>query len=186
MKNNRQIPLFWNEKENDGKIDIGNDLSLKFLNVAKTKLHYYRHNTLIKKVDLSDNPEKRLFVVEAAEQGAVKKRLADTIGISRQSVHNYLEIKENFGTEGLVHGYSIQKAGAGEDSARTTGKNCVVASKRLKSRKFERKSGKNAGKSSLNSILVSPGKVSALTRKKHRLRRNTNGKKPGTPAFLFI
>ena len=37
--------------------------------------------------------------------GATKARLAEALGISRQSIHNYTETKKYFGIEGLIHNY---------------------------------------------------------------------------------
>jgi len=86
--------------------DIGVRLSLKFSKANPSKVSLYKNGTLIKTVDLSDRVAKRLLVVEAVEMGATKIRLAKALQISRQSIHNYIEIKKHFGIEGLIHNYS--------------------------------------------------------------------------------
>lgn len=73
---------------------------------SRQKADLYRHGTYVKGVDLSDKVAKRLFVVEAVDLGAIQLRLAKALGISRQSIHTYLEIRKHFGLEGLIHGYS--------------------------------------------------------------------------------
>jgi hypothetical protein len=45
-------------------------------------------------------------VVETIDLGVVQSRLALALGISRQSIHNYLEIRKHFGLEGLIHSYT--------------------------------------------------------------------------------
>ena len=72
----------------------------------RTAVALYRNGTYIKGADLSEKAALRLFVVDAVELGAMKSRLASALNISRQSIHNYLEIKKYFGIEGLIHSYS--------------------------------------------------------------------------------
>ena len=93
--------------EDNTRIDLGSGLFLE-LNGKRSKLRaaLYRHGTYIKEVDLSDKGAKRLFVLEAVELGARKTRLASALNMSRQSIHNYEEIKKHFGLEGLIHSYS--------------------------------------------------------------------------------
>jgi hypothetical protein len=76
------------------------------LNREKQMATLYRKGTYVRKVDLSDNVAKRLFVVETVELGANQSKLALALNISRQTIHNYLEIKKYFGLEGLIHGYT--------------------------------------------------------------------------------
>ncbi len=67
-----QIPLFHEKQGQDKKdepVGIGNGLSIKFLNESKTDLHFIRNGSIIKKITLSDKVAKRLFVIEAVEQG---------------------------------------------------------------------------------------------------------------------
>ena len=85
---------------------IGARLFLKFSKKDPDKASLYYQDTLIKVVDLSDRVAKRRLVVEAVEMGATKTRLAAALQISRQSIHNYTEIKEYFGLDGLINNYS--------------------------------------------------------------------------------
>jgi hypothetical protein len=85
---------------------IGNRLYLKFSDSTPSKVVLYHNNTLVKIIDLSDKVAKKLLAVEAVEMGAEKKALAGALGVTRQTVHNYTEIKKHFGLEGLIHNYS--------------------------------------------------------------------------------
>ena len=80
---------------------IGRRLYLEFKDDSETHVTLYHNDVLVKTADLADKVAKRFFVVEAVELGATKTRLADTLNISRQTIHNYLEIKKHFGLEGI-------------------------------------------------------------------------------------
>jgi hypothetical protein len=90
--------------------NIGYRLYLKFSDSTPPKVAFYHDNTLVKIIELSDKVAKKLFVVEAVEMGAEKKALAAALGITRQTVHNYIEIKKYFGLEGLIHNYSPSRS----------------------------------------------------------------------------
>lgn len=108
----KQKSLFEADKiSNQIKLDSG--LVLK-INRLKQKATLYRKGTFVKTINLLDNVEKRLFTVEVAELGANITSLASALGITRQTVYNYLEIKKYYGLEGLIHGYTI----SGSDSLR--------------------------------------------------------------------
>jgi hypothetical protein len=79
---------------------------LKFKGVSETQVTLYHNDVPVKTADLADKVAKRLFVIEAVELGATKIRLADALNISRQTIHNYLEIKKHFGLEGLIRNYT--------------------------------------------------------------------------------
>ena len=85
---------------------IGANLSLVFNRKNKHLVTFKNRDVIIKKVDLSDKPAKKLLVVEAVDLGATKSRLADALNISRQTIDNYIGSKERFGTEGLLGGYN--------------------------------------------------------------------------------
>ncbi|MCP4206328.1 MAG: hypothetical protein GY767_04680, partial [Shimia sp.] len=80
---------------------------LELNNEFKGKARLYRGGVLIKSVDLADKVAKKLFIIETIELGAIKSRLAAALDLSRQTLHNYLEIHEHFGVEGLIHGYRM-------------------------------------------------------------------------------
>ena len=92
------------DKKND-KIHLGTGLEIQIINGLKPRARLYRLNVLIKTVDLSDKTARRLFVVEVVELGATKSKLAEALGISRQTIHNYVETQKKFGTEGLINSY---------------------------------------------------------------------------------
>jgi transposase len=87
------------------RIYLGVGLELEITEGIYPKAKLYRRDVYIKTVSLSDKTARRLFVVEVVEFGATKNKLAKALGISRQTIHNYLEIQKNFGREGLVNSY---------------------------------------------------------------------------------
>lgn len=87
------------------KIHLGSGLELQIIDGIKPRARLYRLDVLIKTVDLSDKTARRLFVVEVVELGAIKYKLAEALGISRQTIHNYLETQKQFGMEGLINSY---------------------------------------------------------------------------------
>ena len=99
------FPVVPQKKDYNTKM-IGGRLSLVFNRKNKNLVTLKNCDIIVRKVDLSDKPAKKIFVVEAVELGAVKSRLADALNISRQTIHNYIEIKKKFGTEGLLAGYN--------------------------------------------------------------------------------
>lgn len=103
----KQSGIFKEVEPRDENIKhIGHRLYLKFSDNTPAKAAFYHNNTLVKIIELSDKLAKKLLVVEAVEMGAEKKALAAALGITRQTVHNYIEIKKYFGLEGLIHNYS--------------------------------------------------------------------------------
>jgi len=88
---------------------IGRRLYLKFKDDSETHVTLYHNDVLVKTADLTDKVAKRFFVIEAVELGALKIRLANVLNISRQTIHNYLEIKKHFGLEGLIRNYTPSK-----------------------------------------------------------------------------
>jgi len=90
------------------KADLGNDLLLELHYGYRRQAILYRSGVQIKKVELRDKVEKKLLVTQLVELGAVKIRISEALEISRQSIHNYVEIKKHFGLEGLIHGYTVK------------------------------------------------------------------------------
>ena len=86
---------------------LGKGLVLELNNGLKGKARLYRGSLFIKSVDLSDKVAKKLFIIEAIDLGAIKSRIADTLELSRQTLHNYEEIHAHFGVEGLIHSYRM-------------------------------------------------------------------------------
>ena len=94
------------KKKDDNIKMIGANLSLVFNRSDKHIVTLKNQDIIVKKVDLSDKTAKRVFVVDTVELGATKSRLADALNISRQTIHNYIESKKTFGSEGLLGGYN--------------------------------------------------------------------------------
>lgn len=92
------------------RISLDGGLFLEMIEGNRPKAILYRGSIRIKEVDLSDRVAKRLFVVEAVDLGAKKSGLAEGLGISRQSIHNYLETRKHFGLEGLIHSYAARES----------------------------------------------------------------------------
>ncbi len=107
----KQSALYRDAEPQDENIKpIGYRLYLKFSDSSPSKAALYHNDTLVKIIELSDKVAKKLLVVEAVEMGAEKKALAAALGITRQTVHNYVEIKKYFGLEGLIHNYSPSRS----------------------------------------------------------------------------
>jgi hypothetical protein len=93
------------EVNKDNRIYIGADLFLEITKGYPPIAYLYVNQMLIKKTNLEDKVELRLLVVDAVERGAKKVALAEALGISRQTIHNYEETKKYFGLEGLINSY---------------------------------------------------------------------------------
>jgi hypothetical protein len=107
----KQSTLFKKAQVQDENIKpIGYRLYLKFSDSAPAKVALYHSDTLVKIIEFSDKVAKKLLVVEAVAMGAEKKALAAALGITRQTVHNYVEINKYFGLEGLIHNYSPSRS----------------------------------------------------------------------------
>lgn len=107
----KQKQLFKNQDESPIKL-IGRRCSLGLeVRGGKRGLGIqYNSGYEVKRVDLSDIVAKRIFIVELVEHGAYKSKLAEILSISRQSIDNYIERKELFGTEGLVNSFRTSQS----------------------------------------------------------------------------
>jgi hypothetical protein len=94
----------------DKRTVIGACLEIEIIDGVYPKAKLYRSGIFIKHVDLSDKIAKRLFIIEAVELGAVVSKLARVLGISRQSVYNYIDIKKHFGIEGVINSYQPSRS----------------------------------------------------------------------------
>ena len=88
-------------------IALGKGLRLEFENPREGRAVLYRGDFPIKTVDLGDKVARKLFITEAMELGATQSRLAKALDVSRQTLHNYREIKAHFGMVGLIDGYRM-------------------------------------------------------------------------------
>ena len=105
----QQTVLFKDEKKNNN-IELGLGLTLEFVGgqgKQAKKIILYRQGVNVSTLDPSDKVAKRLFVVEVIEMGAGKSDLATPLASSRQTIHNWMEIKKHFGREGLIQGYNV-------------------------------------------------------------------------------
>ncbi len=92
-------------QENNIRVSLRSGLELSISKGYRPQAKLFRSGVLIKQVDLSDKVATRLFIVETVELGATKSRLAEALGISRQTIHNYEETVKYFGREGLINSY---------------------------------------------------------------------------------
>lgn len=95
--------------ENDDlgrKAPLGKGFVLAFADIERSHCTLLHYGKPIRVVDLSDKVAKKLLVIEAVELKVVQARLAEALGISRQTIHNYRETHKYFGMEGLIHGYN--------------------------------------------------------------------------------
>jgi len=100
-KNNIQL-LFLEPIENEPNMHHLSDLiSVDYKRDLK-KVMLYLHGQYIKQTDLKDKVAKKLFYIELVEMGAKQTRIAEVFGISRQTLHNYMETKRKLGVEALI------------------------------------------------------------------------------------
>jgi hypothetical protein len=95
--------------EQDARLALGKGLVLALENGLKGKVKLYRGDYPIKSVDRRDKVARKLFVTETIELGATQARLAEALDLSRQTLHNYQEVKKHFGVRGLIHGYRLSE-----------------------------------------------------------------------------
>jgi hypothetical protein len=92
------------------RVKIGKYLSIALSGDNKECAILLHQNTLVKTLDNNDKIERKLFIIEAIKLGANKSPLANALGISRQTIDNYLDVYKYFGIEGLIHSYSPKKS----------------------------------------------------------------------------
>lgn len=92
--------LFGSEK-NEGKLLIGSKLHII---IRENKIEIYKNDIFTEVKPISVDFEKRLAVVELINNyGAMKKRLAVVMDISRQTIDNWLGSYEKYGAKGLIN-----------------------------------------------------------------------------------
>jgi hypothetical protein len=92
---------------NNDRSNIGKCYELAVHGGKKGTAILYHHSIETERVDLSDTPAKRIFIVRLVERKVNQRRLAEKLNISRQTIHNYVERKEHFGLEGLINSYHV-------------------------------------------------------------------------------
>ena len=101
-KNLRIMESLFVEQES-GFYFIGNSLAIKKTS-DKNIVHLYKNGSFVKRQPLHPVIEKRSFVVDLVErQGATQTKLAASLGITRQSIINWVNIYRKHGTVGLVN-----------------------------------------------------------------------------------
>jgi len=86
--------------KNTNLIPIGNGFSLKI--ISDDNVEFYHFEKLLKVVPRKPQIDFRLFVIELARSYALqKKKIAEALGISRQSIDNWLDIYHQHGVSGL-------------------------------------------------------------------------------------
>ena len=117
------------KKKDDNTKLIGANLSLVFNRRNKNLVILKNRDVIVKKVDLSDKPAKKIFILDAVALGATQSRLAEALNISRQTIHNYIESQKRFGTEGLLGGYNPNMGKNLAKHRRLTQKNRIQGTK---------------------------------------------------------
>jgi len=92
---------------NTDRTNIGKCYELAIRGGKKGTAIRVHHGIETERVDLSDTPAKRIFIIRLVELKVNQVRLAKKLNISRQSIHNYVERKEHFGLEGLINSYHV-------------------------------------------------------------------------------
>ena len=101
-----QTELIAQEVTAEGYFDLGSGHVLHLPLVPRHHGDLYFQGNFIKRVNLADKSEKRIFVVELLQKDINQTRLAEVLNLSRQTLHNYRESYRMFGITGLLHGYS--------------------------------------------------------------------------------
>jgi transposase-like protein len=88
--------------------ELGFDIIGKSLAIKKTSdkniVHLYKNGSFVKVQKLFPAVERRLFVVDLVDrQGATMTKLASSLGITRQSIKNWVDIYQKHGSTGLVN-----------------------------------------------------------------------------------
>ena len=78
--------------EYNNKVIVGKYLDLAFADKDKENIFLFDGNTIVKYLENPDKTERKLFVIDAIKLGAQKSLLAKALGISRQTIDNYLNI----------------------------------------------------------------------------------------------
>ena len=96
--------------EHSHRVKVGKYLSVSFSGKNNESALLLDQGTLLKYSDTNDKIERKLFIIEAIKLGAQKSALAKALGVSRQTIDNYLSIYNHFGIEGLIYSYSPKKS----------------------------------------------------------------------------
>jgi hypothetical protein len=106
------------EETDPTRFAVGRAYMLHLPDGPRRKGYVYYRGQLLKQVDLSEKNERQLLVIELMQQGVNQTRLAKALRLSRQTLHNYRESYNNFGLEGLLHGYTPSESKSRETQRR--------------------------------------------------------------------
>ena len=101
-----QVELLEPEAKQKNRFDLEYGYELYLPHGPGSRGDLYYRGGFVKRVNLADKSERRIFVVEMLQKKIRPSLLADVLVISRQTVHNYRESYRKFGVTGLLHGYS--------------------------------------------------------------------------------
>ena len=96
------MDTLFDESKDTIHMPIGNNFSLVFL--LGCDVAVYQAGRFLKKVNIYDQFDKRLFAIDLIERhGVTKSKLADVLGISRTSVDVWLELYKTEGQKALIN-----------------------------------------------------------------------------------
>jgi len=102
----KQIELVQTAVKDKTHFDLTRGYVIRLVRGPRSQGDLYHHGLFIKRVNLADKAERRIFAVELMQKNLSQTRLAEVLNLSRQTLHNYRESYRAFGINGLLHGYS--------------------------------------------------------------------------------
>ena len=114
----KQIELVEEVVKNDARFDLGRGYLVYLPRGPRHQGDLYHHGLFIKRANLADKAELRIFAIELMQRNISQTRLAEVFKLSRQTLHNYRESYREFGINGLLHGYSPSQSKSEELQAR--------------------------------------------------------------------
>lgn len=130
------------EEFQKGNIPLAGNYYLKFIDLSDKKksiVELYHYDILVKRTDISNKIDKKLFIVDAVQQpGLQKMKLAKALSVSRQTIDNYIQIQETFGTENLIHSLKGKKQNRVDDSHSAVSGNKVRKLEEINRKKKEK------------------------------------------------
>ena len=106
----KQIELVEGAIQDNTRFDLGHGYVVHLPRGTRRQGDLYHHGLFIKRADLADKAERRLFAVELMQKKISQTRLAEVLNLSRQTLHNYRASYLEFGLNGLLHGYSASQS----------------------------------------------------------------------------
>tara|TARA_B100000959_G_C14561692_1_gene451988 strand:+ start:179 stop:550 length:372 start_codon:yes stop_codon:yes gene_type:complete len=85
-----------------GRIDLGRGFSV---DIIDTTIVLYASGKEIKTIDKKDKISFRVLIIELVEARVKHVSIWKAFNISRQTIHNWVQIKKNWGLQGLGNSY---------------------------------------------------------------------------------